>query len=111
MLSSFYGSYIYSVTKPYGLTKNGDDSFNTLALTIAGLVGGTLRFLWSWSIDRWGFLKVGAILFSFIIVVSCTLPTIASTKALYFLWIILSVACDSAILAVFSTASSLAFGI
>ena len=103
MLSSFYGSYIYSAAKPYGLTKNGDDSFNTLALTVAGLVGGTLRFLWSWSIDRWGFLKVGAILFSFIVAISCTMPSIASIKGVYFLWVIFSVACDSAILAVFST--------
>ena len=111
VLASFFGSYMYSVAKPFGLMKNGDDHFNTLAITIAGLVGGGLRFLWTWGIDIWGFKKVGAVLFTVIILVSCTLPSVASTKALYFIWIVLSVMCDAAIIALFPAVSAHTFGI
>ncbi len=111
VLASFFGSYMYSVAKPFGLMKNGDDHFNTLALTMAGLIGGSLRFLWTWAIDQWGFKKIGTALFLMIILVACTLPSVASVKALYFIWIVLSVACDAAIIAVFPAVCALAFGI
>lgn len=111
VLASFFGSYMYSVAKPYGLMMNGDDQFNTLALTVAGLAGGSLRFLWTWAIDHYGFQKVGLTLFLTIIFVASTLPMVASSKPLFFIYVILSVACDAAIIAVFPAVCTIVFGI
>ena len=81
----------------------------TTVVSVATILGGITRFMWSFGIDKFGFKKVFALLLIIQIIISATISSIAEYKILYLIWVCFSMICEGGLFSMFPTLCSYQF--
>ncbi|CDW84583.1 UNKNOWN [Stylonychia lemnae] len=105
----FIGNFLASQYKTYGLSVGLPNRYLTLLGSIA-FIFGAIRFIWSYSVDRFSFKFSYTIVLLIQIVISLSFRFVKDSKALYFIWICAIIFTEAGHFAMFPTAVAKLFG-
>ena len=91
--SIFYGYFLVSTFKDFGLKHIKSDNFLTAVGACASVFGG-MRWVWSYFVDRSTYKRVYGILLITQTVLSLTISFTNSNEFLYFVWVCASLFCE-----------------
>ena len=89
-LSFGLSMYVSCAYKMYGNVLFNDDYYLAVVGSITALINGTSRFFWAEAMEKFSFKTTYIVLLIVQILTSATLPTVATTKLLYFIYMTLA---------------------
>lgn len=111
--SAFYGLYMASVFKSFGLSEADiDDLTLTLAGSLGGIMNGAGRIVWAALQDKYGFKLIYFLILIIQIIISGTIYFVVSwNKYMYVVWVAISYSTLGAHFSVFPTVCTTIFGL
>ena len=110
MFSATGVMFVANNYKTFGQQKIKDDLFLTIVGSIGMIGNGLSRCAWGAIMDLKSFKKVYGVLLLAQIIAICTLSLISYSKILYFLWVVVILACEGGHFALFPSVCAKIFG-
>ena len=108
--TSGYGLFLANNFKNYGILHINNDQFLTLVGSLGSAANAGSRVVWGLLLDRFPFRNIYFALVVIQLVMVATLNLIADTKALYLIWIFISLGCEGGHFALFPPLTMKIFG-
>jgi MFS family permease len=105
-----WGIYQINMYKIFGAEHIDDDQFLSMIGSVGAVCNGLSRFLWAYTMEHYGFKTMILVLITIQAIICSTIYYIVSSKALYMLWISISMACSGGVAVMASSECGQLFG-
>ncbi|MEE4248539.1 MAG: hypothetical protein V2I33_24430, partial [Kangiellaceae bacterium] len=109
-LASVYGIYCVAAFKIFGADNIPDDQFLAIIGSVGNFINGIGRLFWAQAMDWVPFKTVVMCLVGLQIVLSATIYWIVEFKAVYLIWVALSLACQGGIMSLYAAICGHVYG-
>ncbi len=91
----FHGMFVVNQYKNYGLSIESldNDKFLTIVGAVGSVANGSMRSVWAFSMEVFGFKTIFYIIVTIQLIIAATIPLITFSQPLYGLYIALTLAC------------------